>query len=73
MAERAAEGLERKSLAESLIAKPKKKKNENIEAVARHMQTTWISDSAAHSEPQHRRLNWDWIKKSETIAKLFRR
>ena len=57
-----AEGIEKKSLAKSLIAEPKKK-NENIEAVARHLQTTWISDSASSSEPQHRRLNWEWIKK----------
>ena len=67
------EGIEKKSLAKSLIAKPKKKNHENTEAVARHMQTTWISDSAASSEPQHLRLNWEWTKNSETIAKLFRR
>ena len=68
-----AEKIEKKSLAKSLIAKPKKKTNENIKAVAGHMQTTWISGSAASSEPQHRRLNWEWIKNSETIAKFFRR
>lgn len=73
MVQRIAERLERRSLVESLIAKPKNNKNENIETVARHMQTTWISDSASSSEPQHRRLNWDWIKNTETIAKLFRR